>query len=96
MMVIKSKHVRAVLTQILILFLKQFSCASIGKLKKNFDNIKMHGTTAEIKYIYIYLSPWPYSASELYRQSGRRRSAKLVPAFADRGVSRGQRNGSPQ
>ena len=28
------------------------------------------------------------------RQSGRRRSAKLVPTFADRGVSRGQRNGS--
>ena len=36
------------------------------------------------------------SARELYRQSGRRRSAKLVPTFADRGVSRGQRNGSPQ
>ena len=31
----------------------------------------------------------------LGRQSGRRRSAKLVPTFADRGVSRGQRNGSP-
>ena len=30
------------------------------------------------------------------RQSGRRRSAKLVPTFADRGVSRGQRNGSPR
>ena len=32
----------------------------------------------------------------LGRQSGRRRSAKLVPTFADRGVSRGQRNGSQQ
>ena len=32
----------------------------------------------------------------LGRQSGRRRSAKLVPTFADRGVSRGQRNGSPR
>ena len=32
--------------------------------------------------------------SELSRQSGRRRSAKLVPTFADRGVSRGQHNGS--
>ena len=41
-------------------------------------------------------TPWPYSASELYRQSGRRRSAKLVPTFADRGVSRGQRKGSPR
>ena len=30
------------------------------------------------------------------RQSSRRRSAKLVPTFADRGVSRGQRNGSPR
>ena len=30
----------------------------------------------------------------LGRESGRRRSAKLVPTFADRGVSRGQRNGS--
>jgi hypothetical protein len=33
---------------------------------------------------------------KLYRQSGRRRSAKLVPTFAGRGVSRGQRNGSPR
>jgi hypothetical protein len=32
----------------------------------------------------------------LGRQSGRRRSAKLVPTFADRGVSRGQHNGSPR
>jgi hypothetical protein len=31
------------------------------------------------------LTPWPYSASELYRASDRRLSAKLVPAFADRG-----------
>ena len=30
------------------------------------------------------------------RQSGRRRSAKLVPTFADGGVSRGLRNGSPR
>ena len=30
------------------------------------------------------------------RQSGRRRLAKLAPTFADRGVSRGQRNGSPR
>jgi len=31
----------------------------------------------------------------LGRQSGRRRSVKLVPTFVDRGVSHGQRNGSP-
>ena len=30
------------------------------------------------------------------RQSGRRRSAKLVPTFADRGVSHGQRDGTPR
>jgi hypothetical protein len=30
-------------------------------------------------------NPWPKSASELYRPSDRRLSAKLVPTFADRG-----------
>jgi hypothetical protein len=39
------------------------------------------------------LSP-PQSASELYRPSDSRLSAKLVPTIASRGVSRGQRNGS--
>jgi hypothetical protein len=39
-------------------------------------------------------TPWPESASELYRPSDRRFSAKLVPTFADRGVSRSQRGGS--
>jgi hypothetical protein len=38
---------------------------------------------------------WPESASEIYRPSDRRLSAKLVPIFVDRGVSRGQRSGSP-
>jgi hypothetical protein len=37
---------------------------------------------------------WPESASELYRPSDHRLSAKLVPTFADRGVSRSQRGGS--
>jgi hypothetical protein len=40
-------------------------------------------------------TPWPESRSELYRPSYRRVSAKLVPTFADRGVSRSQRGGSP-
>jgi hypothetical protein len=31
------------------------------------------------------LSPWPESASELYRLSDHRLLAKLVPTFADRG-----------
>jgi hypothetical protein len=30
-------------------------------------------------------TPWPGSASELYRPSDRRLSAKLAPTFADRG-----------
>jgi hypothetical protein len=33
----------------------------------------------------VYKTPWSESASELYRPSGRRLSAKLVPTFADRG-----------
>jgi hypothetical protein len=31
------------------------------------------------------LTPWPESASELYRLSDRRLSAKIVPTFANRG-----------
>jgi hypothetical protein len=33
-------------------------------------------------------TPWPESASELYRPSDSRLSTKLVPTFADRGVPR--------
>jgi hypothetical protein len=40
-------------------------------------------------------TPWPESASELYRPSDRRMSAKLVSTFTDRGVPRSQRGGSP-
>jgi hypothetical protein len=32
-------------------------------------------------------TPWPESASELYRPSDRRLSAKIVPTFADRGCN---------
>ena len=67
------------------------SSASFVATTKHRLQYNMH-----LKTIYIKLTPWPQSASELYRQSGRRRSAKLVPTFADRGVSRGQRNGSPR
>jgi hypothetical protein len=35
-------------------------------------------------------TPWPESASELYRTSDHRLSSKLVPTFVDRGVLRGQ------
>jgi hypothetical protein len=34
--------------------------------------------------LFLTLTPWPESASELYRPSDRRLSAKLVPTFADR------------
>jgi hypothetical protein len=37
---------------------------------------------------------WPEFASELYRPSDRRLSAKLIQTFADRGVSRSYREGS--
>jgi hypothetical protein len=40
------------------------------------------------------LTPWPEAASELYRPSDSRLSVKLVATFADRGVPRGQRDGS--
>jgi hypothetical protein len=33
----------------------------------------------------ITITPWPESASELYRPSNRHLSAKLVPTFVDRG-----------
>jgi hypothetical protein len=33
----------------------------------------------------FHFSPWPESASELFRPSDRRLSAKLVPTFADIG-----------
>jgi hypothetical protein len=39
-------------------------------------------------------TPWPKSASEIYRTSDRRLSSKLVPTFADRGVSHSQGGGS--
>jgi hypothetical protein len=39
-------------------------------------------------------SPWPESASEPCRPSDRRLSVKLVPIFADIGVSRSQRGRS--
>jgi hypothetical protein len=54
-------------------------------------------TTARFKRVKSALTkknPWPESASELYRLSERRLSAKLVQTFADRGVSHSQHNGS--
>jgi hypothetical protein len=39
-------------------------------------------------------TPWSESANELYRPRNRRLSAKWLPTFADREVTRGQREGS--
>jgi hypothetical protein len=39
-------------------------------------------------------TPWPGSASELYQPSGRHLSAMLVSTIMDRGVPRGQSDGS--
>jgi hypothetical protein len=39
-------------------------------------------------------TPWPESASELYRPSDRHLLPKLEPAIADRRVSRSLRGGS--
>jgi hypothetical protein len=40
-------------------------------------------------------TPWRESTSELYQPSDRSVSSKLLPTFADRGVSCSQRGGSP-
>jgi hypothetical protein len=40
------------------------------------------------------ITPWPQSASDLYRPSDRRLSAKLVPTFCGYRVPRGQRDES--
>jgi len=53
-------------------------------------------TDYKIYILYISKSSGATAIQGLGRQSGRRRSAKLVPTFADRGVSRGKRNGSPR
>jgi hypothetical protein len=50
--------------------------------------------TYHVESIIYMITPWPESTSELYRPSDRRLSSKLVPTFANRGVSRSQRGGS--
>jgi hypothetical protein len=42
---------------------------------------------------HIPFTLWPESASELYRPSDRRFSAKLVPTFVDKGLPRGHLDG---
>jgi hypothetical protein len=58
--------------------MKETSCRHKGREKQGnldrLDTSKLYSTT----------TPWSESASELYLQSGRRLSAKIVPTFADR------------
>jgi hypothetical protein len=67
------------------------SCAPTQALPNILWNPKAYYSVHQINPIYttpFYLSkltPWSESACELYRQSDRRLSAKLVPTFADRG-----------
>jgi hypothetical protein len=74
---------------------------SIWSWCRRHENRTMHlqadvrSTTRKIKFnTVITITPWSECANELYRPSDRRLSAKLLPNFADRMVSRGQRNGS--
>jgi hypothetical protein len=58
----------------------------------------VYNTNVMWRHYYIQTkkqTPWPESTSELYRPSDSRLSAKLVPTFADKGVSRGQHSVSP-
>jgi hypothetical protein len=56
-------------------------CFAKNGMTENFINI----ATGRIFYITLKRTTWPESASELYRRSDRRLSAKLIPTFADRG-----------
>jgi hypothetical protein len=52
--------------------------------------------SVNIKNTRSCITPWPEFASELYRQSDHSLPAKLVPTCGDRGLSCGQRDGSPR
>jgi hypothetical protein len=65
---------------------------NICGLTKLLDGTWRINTNEELDNL-IIITPWPESANILNRPSDRRLSAKLVPTFADTGVSRGQRGG---
>jgi hypothetical protein len=60
------------------------------------DTIQWCSSVDNVRHCHVpnKQTPWSESASELYRPSDSRLWAKLVPTFADRGVPRGQRDGS--
>jgi hypothetical protein len=64
-----------------------FSCLSSNSLKEK--RLFLLDTLTN-----LLINPWLQSAKEPYRPSDRRLSANLVPTLADRGVSRGQGDGS--
>jgi hypothetical protein len=49
------------------------------------DGLRRHDIHTKFHKDWFKQTPWPESASELYRPSNRRLSAKLVPTLADRG-----------
>jgi hypothetical protein len=58
-------------------------CQTRAKITHN--RRKLYFMWTEHCKTYIIKTPWPESASELYRPSNRHLSAKLAPTFADRG-----------
>jgi hypothetical protein len=56
---------------------------------------KKHNAQVQVVTFLLLFTPWPESTSELYGLSVGRLSAKSVPTFEDKGVSRSQRGGSP-
>jgi len=69
---------------IICFYFYRFTVHSVGHL---ITHTHQHTHTS------VYYFSGATALQGLGRQSGRRRAAKLVPTFADRGVSRGQRNG---
>jgi hypothetical protein len=54
-------------------------------LEERENNAHWENTYIKIHLLIHKKTPWPESASELYRPSDRRLSAKLMPTFVDRG-----------
>ena len=63
----------------------------LGNLVPTYDKfLSCGGATCKNSVVYNNKSGGATALQGLGRQSGRRRSAKVVPTFVDRGVSRGQ------
>jgi hypothetical protein len=68
---------------VLFLIVSLSSCFSVSHIPFPFS-LFAHPINIHVS-VPIKKTPWSESASELYRPSDRRLSAKLLPAFADRG-----------